>query len=223
MNCERATELIIQSLVEPLDSAQSRELDNHLEQCEECRDVVASYREIWNELPIEGKPPPEVYSKLRNSVSSEFGVELTTDYRPERKYFTWVNIAASLVLVVLGSIITLGIQSYTERSDLASIDNRNRYLLIMTATTESAALRDQFNSEFQSWLADLSERSMLETGIGLSDGPPIGTPPDGPIMDLDVSGFIIIRASDDQEARSVTVASPVIDYGGLIEIRRLDD
>jgi hypothetical protein len=91
----------------------------------------------------------------------------------------------------------------------------------MAGTQEAVEQSAQARQEIDAWIADLIERGIMETGFGLADQPPVGAPPDGPLMDLEVSGFIVIRADDAKEARRIAVSSPVIDYGGFIEIREL--
>lgn len=228
MNCERAKELMIDALVEPLDEARLKELHDHLEACQSCTAEAAGYERAWRSLEIIAIPDPrsDGDARLRKAVAEEFGVDIrskaskvksTMASRPE-----W-RIAAAIMLIALGSLLTFGLRNFFGGdSDDIVADSRSRYVLIMTATREPAEQIAQAQAEFDAWIADLIERGIMETGFGLADQPPVGTPPNGVLMDLNVSGFIVIRADDAQEARRIAVSSPVIDYGGFIEIRELE-
>jgi hypothetical protein len=77
-------------------------------------------------------------------------------------------------------------------------------------------------SEVHEWFTGLVEQGIMESGIRIPDGPPVGTPPDGTLLNGPVVGFMVIRAADHREARRIAVSSPIIDYGGFIEIRAMD-
>jgi hypothetical protein len=120
-------------------------------------------------------------------------------------------------------ILAIGLQDYLGDAGPADTpaDDRARYLLIMTATQEGPELTAQVRSEVQDWFAGLIEQGIMESGLRISDALPGATPPSGTLLNGPVSGFIVIRAADIEEARRIVLASPVIDYGGLIEIRAI--
>ena len=229
MNCERAIELIFDSLVAPLDADAAHELHEHIESCADCRAEAARYRRLWRNLETVAVPARSGsgLDALNSAVADEFGVELSasTDLQfaraPTRRPVL-LRIAASLALLVAGSLITLGIQNLQQRGAPAD-DGRSEYIFIMTNTIEPADQAEQVQAEFDAWIDDLVARDVIVTGIGLASSTPAGTPPGGPLMDEDVSGFIVIRAADDAEARRIALSSPVIAYGGFIEIREVSD
>lgn len=229
MNCERAVELMIDALVEPLDASHSEALREHLAGCEACAAEAAAYRRMWRSLENVAVPARsgDGRRRLDAAVRDEFGVGITTSIdaapvtRPSRPL---LSAAAALLLVAVGVLLGVSIAEFTGRESgpAAGADDRNRYLLIMTGTQEPPEQAADRRDAFRAWIDDLEARGILESGIGLADGPPVGTPPDGPLMAEDVAGFIIIRAIDEQHARRIVVSSPVIDYGGFIDIRALD-
>ena len=65
----------------------------------------------------------------------------------------------------------------------------------MTETREAPELAEQAQSEVQAWFAGLAEQGIMESGVGLSVGPPVGTPPDGTLLNGPVAGFRPIVAA----------------------------
>lgn len=226
MTCERAKELLIDSLVETLDDDRLAELKEHLAGCESCAEEAAGYEHLWRCLDTVAVPQrrADSESRLQESVRREFGIEIgaapATSTATGRPWPGW-KIAASLSLIALGSVLTIGLQNYFDTDDPGT-DDRGRYLLIMTDSQETPAMADQVRQEFQAWVAELIDQGIMETGIGLAAGPPTGIPPQGPLMDDAVSGFIVIRAADAQEALRISLSSPLLDYGGLVDVRELD-
>lgn len=229
MISERARELMIDALVAPLDAASAEELRGYVESSDECAAEIARYERIWRNLETIAVPerPDDGAAKLSRAVEREFGIAITSDPAtvPEasqpRSPAIW-KIAASLALIALGSLLTIGVQRFVSDEPSAG-DDRNRYLLIMTETQETPEQLPRMQAEFSEWIDDLIASGTMETGFGIADRAPVGVPPDGPVMDLTVSGLIIIRAADEQEARRIAVSSPIIDYGGFIEIRELSN
>lgn len=230
MSCERTRELMIDALVETLDTARQQELQDHIEECDACAAEAAAYRKLWRSLDTVALPArrPDCLARLQQAVSDEFGDTASADGPVHPTQWTvlgWPRrIAASIVLIGLGALLAIGVQDYLDGGagpSATTADDRNRYLLIMTETTEPPEQAEQARAEFQGWIADLLEQGIMEDGLGLADAPPVGTPPDGLLMDETVIGFIIIRAGSHQEARRIAVSSPMIDYGGFIEIHQL--
>ncbi len=227
MTCERAKELMIDALVEPLDAVRLKELKDHIETCNSCAAEAAGVEHLWGSLETVAIPEikPDGAERLKRAVAEEFGVDIKSATSKLKSTAAWNpgwRIAAAIVLVVVGSLLTIGVQNYfSDDAGDTGADTRSRYVLIMTETQEPAAQTAQVQAEINAWADDLFDRGIVETGFGLADQPPVGTPPGGVLMDLNVSGFMVIRAENAQEARRIAVSSPVINYGGFIEIREL--
>lgn len=232
MSCERAKDLMIDALVEPLTREHLEELRQHVADCRACAAEAAGYRELWRRLETVAIPDasPGGLERLQNAVLAEFAGEFGSAGRVIRppsadRFALTRRIAAAVVLVGLGAALAIGLEGRLDRSGRgeATTDDRARYVLVMTETRESPELAAQAQSEVQAWFAGLAEQGIMESGVGLGDGPPVGTPPDGTLLNGPVAGFIVIRAASDQEARRIAFTSPVIDYGGFIEVRAVDD
>lgn len=231
MSCERSIELMIDALVEPLGKEELEELQQHVAGCESCAAEMVAYQDLWQRMETVAIPEPTAggFERLQKAVREEFGTDSTSTDRRERPASMgspgiWQRLAAAIVLVAVGAILAIGLDSYRRDADITDTlqDDRVRYLLIMTETQEGPELAAQVQSEVQEWIAGLIEQGIMESGLGISDAMPGATPPSGTLLNGPVSGFIIIRAADIQEARRIVLASPIIDYGGLIEIRAIN-
>jgi hypothetical protein len=231
MSCDRAKDLMIDALVEPLDKEQLHELQEHIAGCESCAAEMAEYQALWQQLENVAIPQPrsDGLERLQAAVREEFGSEFGSSRPKKHPLFAgplgfWQRVAAAIALIAIGAILSIGVDNYLRDTgpEVAVEDDRVRYLLIMTATQEGPELTAQAESEVQGWIAGLIEQGIMESGLGISDALPGATPPSGTLLNGPVSGFIVIRAADIQEARRIVLASPVIDYGGLIEIRAID-
>ncbi len=231
MSCERAIDLMIDALVEPLDKERLEELQQHVAGCESCAAEVADYQELWQRLETVAipEPTPGGLERLQQDVRKEFGREFTSAKSAIRPAFAapfglMQRIAAAIVLIGVGAVLTIGLESYLGDAGIVKTpaDDRTRYLLIMTETQEGPEMAAQVESEVQDWIAGLIEQGIMESGIGLADVPLVGGPTGITLLNGPVTGFIVIRAADNQEARRIAVASPVLDYGGFIEIRAMD-
>ncbi len=231
MSCERARELMIDALVEPLDNAQLEELQQHVAGCESCAAEMADYQELWQRLETVAipEPTPGGLERLQQEVQKEFGGEFASAKPGTRPalaapFGLMQRIAAAIVLIGVGAVLTIGLENYLGDVGIVETptDDRARYLLIMTETQEGPELAAQVESEVQDWIAGLIEQGIMESGMGLADVPLVGGPTGITLLNGPVTGFIVIRAADNQEARRIAVASPVIDYGGFVEIHAID-
>lgn len=222
MNCERAIELILDSLVEPLAAEDRQELDRHLAECKSCKAEAAAYDRMQESLASVAIPErsPHGLERLQDAVKAEFG-----DTVPEsRARSGWLQIAAAFALMAIGAALTLGLQTYIggEPDDIVAEDTRMRFLFVMTETTEDPRQSAQANQEIRAWFASLVNQGILETETAVRVGGTVGTPPDGPLLEGPIAGMVVIRAADAQEARRIAGSSPIIEYGGFIEIRSVE-
>ena len=222
MSCDRARELMIDALVQPLAEAERLELQRHIEDCDDCAAEAEATRALWEELGDIAIPPPSAdgLERLQAAVQSEFG---ESSPAKSRSTHPWLAAAAAVVLVAVGSLMTVGMQSVFDspRSTEAD-DNRARYLMIMTNTQEPPELDARVSEEIQQWFADLRIQGVLEAGSGMLLGESVTTPADGPLVQLKAAGAVVIRVRNQEEARQIVADSPIIKYGGSIEIRAID-
>lgn len=226
MTCERARELMIDALVESHVASHREELRAHLATCESCAAEAEALRRIWQNLETVAVPPrsSDGESRLDAAVRDEFGTGITTEVAPTpATRGPLFGLAASLLLVGVGVLLGAGIMKLIggDAGEQAAVDDRNRYLLVMTETREPPEQAAEAQAAFDAWIADLRSQGIMESGLGLADVPAVAVPDEGILMFERVSGFIIIRAADDEEARRIAASSPVTRYGGLIEIRAL--
>jgi hypothetical protein len=230
MSCERARELIIDALVEPLDEERLEELQQHVAECESCAAEMAEYQELWQRLETVAipEPTPGGLERLQQQVRKEFSSEFAFAKPAIRPAFAssfglMQRIAAAIVLIGVGAILAIGLENYLGDAGVVETpaDDRARYLLIMTETQEGPELAAQVQSEVQDWIAGLIEQGIMESGVAVNEAMAGATPPSGTLLNGPVSGFMVIRAADLQEARRIVFGSPIITYGGLIEIRAI--
>lgn len=226
MSCERARELMIDALVEPHVASHGEELREHLATCDSCRAEAEALLRTWQNLETVAVPArsPDGESRLDAAVRDEFGTGITTEVAAMPATLSpLIRVAASLMLLGVGILLGASLMNFLqdEPGEPAAVDERNRYLLIMTETREPPEQIAEAQAAFDGWIDDLVSQGIMETGMGLADGPPGGIPPSGALMVEDVSGFIVIRAADAEEAIRIAVSSPVIRYGGRIEVRAI--
>ena len=227
MSCERAKELMIDALVEPLGSEQARELEQHVATCDSCAKQMAGYQELWQQLETVAIPEPSAggLERLQQAVREEFGDAGGPRAKAARPSGLPLiqRLAAAVALVAIGALLSFGLRDFTVDTGMREVDDRQRYVFIMTATQETPDMSEAVQAEVDAWIGELLEQDVIETGFGIFEGTPVGTPRSGSLLNGPVSGFMIIRAADAQEARRIALDSPIITYGGLIEIREIDD
>jgi hypothetical protein len=192
---------------------------------------MADYTKLWRQLETVAIPAltSDALDRLEAAARKEFPAEYAAARREVRTplRMPWgvlQRLAAAIVFIAVGATLAIGLKDYLGDAGPGDVtaDTRSRYLFIMTATQEAPEQTVQMQSEVQEWFAGLVEQGIMESGIRIPDGPPVGTPPDGTLLNGPVVGFMVIRAADHQEARRIAVSSPIIDYGGFIEIRAMD-
>lgn len=109
-------------------------------------------------------------------------------------------------------------------------ENPHYLLLIRGTHWESGLSPDQiqeFMGQFTAWHERLSEEGKIVTAHPLAhegklvSGKKGGTVADGPFAESKeaVGGFFLLQVDSFDEALEIAKASPVVDYGGSIEVR----
>lgn len=221
MNCERARELIIDALVEPLDTERAAKLHEHTDACKACAAEAASYGALWDRLGTVAvpQPRPDALERLEARVQEEFGG------KPDRTNLGWTVLlqkaAAVVLLVGLGAALAVGFDALRQPPGPEPAPG-DRYLLMLTATGEPPEQTAQFRREMGAWVDSLLQQGVAESFRGVYASTPDATPPGGPLMTDDIFAFMIIRATSPAEARSIALQAPSLQYGGLVEIRAIN-
>lgn len=110
-------------------------------------------------------------------------------------------------------------------------DTTTRYLLLMRGTDWEHKLSpedvQQFMGKFTAWMDDLNARGIIESAHPLaSEGKHVSgkggqNVADGPYAESKeaVGGFFLLAVADEAEALAIARTSPVLDYGGAVEVR----
>lgn len=107
-------------------------------------------------------------------------------------------------------------------------------LLVRPGPAETAPLRGDEERrrirEYSRWVLDLAARGQVvggeklavEGGFVLAGGTRGGSPARENLRSAAVQGYFLIRASNDAEAERIASTCPHLDYGGVLEVRRID-
>ena len=222
MNCDRSVELILDSLVQPLEDAQSRELERHVSTCASCAETLKEHERLWKAIPYVSNELPTDTSgeRLMTAVHREFGQPV----EPVRTSTAWYRLAAVVAAFAVMTLIGFGLFQSLDRDDTEATesDDRVRFLVIMTEIQVAPERQAEADEAIADWFRSLQEQGIMEEHSGTGLGSLVGAPPDGPLLAESAAGIIIIRATDGAAARRIIGSSPIIDYGGFIEIREVE-
>lgn len=242
MSCERARELIIDALIEPLDAERAAELREHVSRCDACAAEAATYEQLWEQLGSVATlgPRTDAPARLEAAVAAELAGEVAGQTAGPESAGTardapgagsdndggrWVALlrkaATVIFLVGAGAALAVGFEAWRRPAE-PPLAQGNRYMLIMTRTLETPEMNAQVNREMGEWIGSLREQGIVESIEGLAQGPPIEAPAAGSLLDGNIAGFLIIRARDAAEARRIAAQSPSINYGGSVEVRAIN-
>ena len=115
MKCQDVLQALDAQLVGTLGRADAEALDAHLATCPECQGMVADARRLQAELRLIGAegPSPRVWERVATRLEADPEFERVTAAavdaapRPSRVDWRWVALAATLLLVISGSLLLL--------------------------------------------------------------------------------------------------------------------
>ncbi len=217
MTHDVAIDLVVDSLVEPLDPEQARDLEQHLATCSTCAAEAMELRQLWGDLDALPTPAPDAAAAVR------LGRRLATTRRTSR--WTPALRAAAVVLlvgtgVVVGRMMPRGNAGAGPPAAVGA--DAGAFLFLIRGTEpDMRASPEQLFEEYSGWAEELAEAGRLIGAEKLTDDPGVWVGKDAPGRDV-VSGFFLVRAADYAEAEQIALASPHVWYGGAIEVRAID-
>ena len=158
MKCEEVLKELIAYLDRRANSAERREVEEHLLACESCRTRAAEFRKLWSvldELPVQ-EPSFGFDARLRQRIAAE----------PKQRWFRWLvpqpRVAFSMALLVALSVWVARLPQPKNTSNLANV------------ATED----EQF--QMIEHLGVLENYDMLSKSEVLAEVPPAATPQTDP-------------------------------------------
>ena len=224
--CPRIRETALDALTQG--RALPREVEQHVQECAECRSELAATRALWARLGELQAPRPQGGAQERIALALMSAVNQTTREKPTMKV-SWLA-AALLAGVLLGGTAGLTIKPKSEAT--ASVAAGPMYLLLLHESTReqqevTAAQLDSIVGEYRNWARRLQTEQKLVGAEKLRDEAGRWLDPAGTLTlaepDEHVSGYFVIRAQNYDEAVAVARSSPHLKYGGTIEVRAIQD
>ena len=117
MKCEEVSKELIAYLDRRANSAERRDVEEHLVACENCRTRAAEFRKLWSvldEVPVQ-EPSFGFDARLRQRIAAE----------PKPRWFQWLvpqpRLAFSMALLVALSILVAKLPQSKNGSNLANV------------------------------------------------------------------------------------------------------
>ncbi len=219
MNCQTATDLVVDSLMDDLNPQDAERLEAHLASCGQCAATAAEMQQLWDGLSQLALPAP-----LNPESMVRFGSRLERSRR-RPAWATGLKAAAVVGLLLAGA--ALGRLLDGEAPDVTEIRAGSDYILLVRGDEPDRRFPEaQLVAEYRAWANDLASRGALVGGEKLADdsGRWVSTAErsDEELHRSNVSGFFLIRASSYDEAVDLARQSPHVAYGGILEVRAID-
>ena len=208
---ERLSEMLDGELAD----AELAQICEHLSSCEACRTMLEELRSVQlaaRELE-DPEPPPEVWARIEASLPSS-----------HRRAPSRLALVATAAVVVIVATIWLSRQR-------AADDGLSAYMLVlheppgMLANATPDEVRDVV-AVYSAWATELARQGRLDAGEKLAeDGWSLrrGNEPEELAGDDGVvGGFFVIRAEDVARAKEIASGCPHLEYGGWIELHRIE-
>ena len=225
MTRERATELMMESVMGSLSVQERDELDSYLADDEMRRELLL-LESLWHRLGQLDLPAPDPSSSARfvAALEEETGRRdpPTASLRSHPIWWTRVAAVVTLLGATLGGAI---VGRVTRPAALEAPDSGSRFLLLVLGGEPPAGVpEEELVDEFRTWASDLAADGRLQSAEKLRDdvGARVGASPRGD-PDLPVGGFFVVRASDLAEARAIAATSPHLRFGGAVEVRPIEE
>ncbi len=220
MNCETATDLVVDSLMDDLDPQDEEKLEGHLASCGECATAANEMRQLWDglgRLQVPTRPTPE--SMVR------FGRQLERSRR-RPAWSTALKAAAVVGLLLTGAALGRLVGVEAPGTAATPVGSTGYLLLVRGDEPDRQFPEAQLIAEYRAWAQDLARAGVLVGGEKLVDdaGRWVSTADrsDAELHGSTVSGFFLIRAASYDEAVDLARQSPHVTYGGIMEVRAID-
>ena len=157
MQCNETESLLIDYLDVQLHPTDKTALEQHLQQCANCRKVLEEYRQLFADIQHDKakKPGPALREKYENMLQSELNIEATanivniheeerrTVIKPVKNYTWFYRIAASIILIVagffIGTLLTNNKQEDVQVAELKQEVNEMKETLTVKLLNEESA------------------------------------------------------------------------------------
>ena len=222
MNCERAVDLIIDSLMDRLTDDDEAELEEHIRSCDACTLRRSEFTATWSSLRELPQPEP----------SSVAAVELgrVLGERKLLRRYSLLAAAAAVGFLLIGGAGGYGLASSRGASAAVTVEDQSpSFLLLVRGEPELGSTSpEQLVSEYFAWAGQLASQARLLGAEKLKDDPGRWLGPTGRSRDedlqarSDIGGYFVIRAANYDAAEAIAMTSPHIKYGGTLEIREID-
>lgn len=222
MNCERAVDLIIDSLMDRLTDGDEAELEEHIRSCDVCALRRSEFTDTWSGLRELPQPEP----------SSVAAVELgrVIGERKLVRRYSLLAAAAAVGFLLIGGASGYGLASARSSSAVVTVEDQSpSFLLLVRGEPELGTMSlEQLVSEYTEWADQLASDGNLIAAEKLRDdtGRWVRSPERSARADLraasDIGGYFLIRASNYDAAEAIAMTSPHIRYGGTFEVREID-
>src|ERR1044072_236391 len=137
MECYEAASLLIDYLDAQLHPGDKTPLEKHLKECEQCRQALEQYRQLFSAIQHDTaqKPGAALREKFESMLQSELNIEATANIvnlheekaiktKPKEGLTWFLRIAASIILVVSGVFIGTAItNNKTGNTKVAALKN----------------------------------------------------------------------------------------------------
>lgn len=233
MRCEDATDLIIDSIMDSLDEEQARDLATHLASCDACALEARRLREVWTALGA-----LEVPAGGRRGHVDRVGMRpVSVGGKPTGGRWSTGRLAASLALLLVGGAVgyvaggasaSPGASAHPGAIPHAAAQAEgSAFLLLVRGEEPDAQVRSEvLMEEYGTWAMELARDGRLLAGEKLADEPGrwiSGASVEDTRERSDVSGYFVVRAPSYDEAISLAMESPHVRYGGVFEVRQIDE
>lgn len=219
MNCQTATDLVVDSLMDDLNPQDAERLEAHLASCGECAAAATEMRKLWDEFGRLAVPTP-----LSPESMVRFGRQLERSRR-RPAWATGLKAAAAIALLIAGA--ALGRLLGGDTPSATEVRAGSDYILLVRGDEPDRRFPEaQLVAEYRAWANDLASRGAFVGGEKLADdsGRWVSTKERSAeeFSRSNVSGFFLIRASSYDEAVDLARQSPHVEYGGILEVRAID-
>src|SRR3954467_14556505 len=120
MQCDDIDALLIEYLDHKLSPAMRTSIEKHLQTCETCRQSLEEYKTLFSVMQYAKpeQPGPILQEKFENMLQSEININTTEQILQKerekeavttKKHFSWLRIAASIILVAGGILVGMKI------------------------------------------------------------------------------------------------------------------
>lgn len=220
MKCETAIDLVVDSLVDDLEANDLRELETHFAACATCGAVAAEVRDLWRGLGELEAPAP-----MNADILVQFGRKLE---RRRRHWPTALQAVAAVALLLSGALLgQIGRGDGATPGPGVAPAGSQEYLLLVRGDEPDRRFPDaQLTSEYRAWAGDLASDGILIAAEKLADdgGRWVSdlTPPGENPATSAVRGYFLISAGSYSDAVEIARRSPHVSYGGIMEVRAID-